>query len=135
MELLKEICGLLKIRQSVYNRVKAANLKPGEAQILIQDCEMGDWVVGPCSSTCVDALGNPVSSSSLVRRFKNGIPARPKVSTVLRAPQPWCKGAAPMFPAPSIAQWMIGLVGPSAARIVVAVSRVVREWLSRRHST
>jgi len=52
-----EICGLLKIRQSVYNRVKAPDLKPGDPQIIIQDCEMGDWVVGPCSSTCVDAQG------------------------------------------------------------------------------
>merc|ERR1719159_772731 len=59
MALLKEICGLLKIRQAVYNRVKVPNLKPGDPQIMIQDCEMGDWVVGPCSSTCVDANGHP----------------------------------------------------------------------------
>merc|ERR1719316_2574285 len=58
-ELQNEICGLLKIRQAVYNRVKVPNLKPGDPQIMIQDCEMGDWVVGPCSSTCVDANGNP----------------------------------------------------------------------------
>merc|ERR1719159_1318985 len=59
MMLLKEMCGLLKVRQAVYNRVKVPNLKPGDPQIMIQDCEMGDWVVGPCSSTCVDANGNP----------------------------------------------------------------------------
>jgi len=55
----REICGLMKIRQAVYNRVKAPGLKPGDPQIVIQDCEMGDWVVGPCSSTCLDANGNP----------------------------------------------------------------------------
>merc|ERR1719316_1176512 len=59
MMLLKEMCGLLKVRQAVYNRVKAPNLKPGDPQIMIQDCQMGDWTVGPCSSTCVDAHGNP----------------------------------------------------------------------------
>merc|ERR1719217_1404364 len=57
--LQQETCGLIRIRQAVYNRVKAPNLKPGEPQIMIADCEMGDWVVGPCSSTCVDANGNP----------------------------------------------------------------------------
>ena len=30
-----EICGPLKIRQSVYNRVKAPDLKPGDPQIII----------------------------------------------------------------------------------------------------
>jgi len=55
----REICGLMKIRQAVYNRVKAPSLKAGDPQIVIQDCEMGDWVVGPCSSTCLDANGNP----------------------------------------------------------------------------
>merc|ERR1719316_1710484 len=59
MQLFIEICGLIKVRQAVYNRVKNPSFKPGDPQMLIQDCEMGDWVVGPCSSTCVDALGNP----------------------------------------------------------------------------
>jgi len=59
MSLEMEGCGLLQIRQSVYNRVKAPDMKPGDPQIMIQDCEMGDWVVGPCSSTCVDMNGNP----------------------------------------------------------------------------
>merc|ERR1719428_320630 len=59
MQLFIEICGLLKVRQAVYNRVKAPNMKPGDPQMMIVDCQMGDWVVGPCSSTCVDANGNP----------------------------------------------------------------------------
>merc|ERR1719159_2411077 len=59
MALLKEICGLLTIRQAVYNRVKVPKYKAGDPQMLIQDCQMGDWTVGPCSSTCVDAKGNP----------------------------------------------------------------------------
>merc|ERR1719440_2492861 len=58
-ELQQETCGLIRIRQAVYNRIKVPNFKPGDPQMLIQDCEMGDWVVGPCSSTCVDANGNP----------------------------------------------------------------------------
>merc|ERR1719163_2076073 len=45
--LQQEACGLIRIRQAVYNRVKNANFKPGDPQTLIQDCEMGDWVVGP----------------------------------------------------------------------------------------
>jgi len=58
-ELQQETCGLIRIRQAVYNRIKVPNFKPGDPQMLIKDCEMGDWVVGPCSSTCVDANGNP----------------------------------------------------------------------------
>merc|ERR1719388_158890 len=58
-ELQQETCGLIKIRQAVYNRVKTPAFKPGDPQMMIVDCQMGDWVVGPCSSTCVDANGNP----------------------------------------------------------------------------
>merc|ERR1719161_2996467 len=41
MMLLKEMCGLLKIRQAVYNLVKVSILNKGHPQIMIQDCEMG----------------------------------------------------------------------------------------------
>lgn len=53
----REMCGLIKIRQAVYNRVKNPDGK--KPQLMITDCEMGDWNVGPCSSTCKDAQGNP----------------------------------------------------------------------------
>jgi len=56
-EMEREMCGYLVIRQAVYNRVKNPDTK--KPQMIIQDCQMGDWVVGECSSTCVDANGNP----------------------------------------------------------------------------
>jgi len=49
------MCGLLKVRQAVYNRVKNPDGK--KPQIMIQDCTMTDWVVGPCSGTCLSANG------------------------------------------------------------------------------
>lgn len=54
-----EMCSLMKIRQQVYNKAKAPNAKPGDPQMMIEDCQMGDWVVGPCSSTCIDSEGRP----------------------------------------------------------------------------
>jgi hypothetical protein len=41
----------------VYNRVKNPDKKKPE--MMIQDCIMTDWVVGECSSTCLDANGRP----------------------------------------------------------------------------
>merc|ERR1719160_1320985 len=49
-ELEGEMCGLLKIRQAVYNKIKNPDGK--KPQLLIQDCMMSDWVVGECSGTC-----------------------------------------------------------------------------------
>jgi len=62
----RELCGILKIRQAVYNRVKQPAMKPGDATIMIEDCQMGDWIVEACSSTCRDAQGNP--GIQLIRR-------------------------------------------------------------------
>merc|ERR1719235_555197 len=56
-EMEREMCGLLVIRQAVYNRVKTPDKKKPE--MMIQDCMMTDWVVGECSSTCLDANGRP----------------------------------------------------------------------------
>merc|ERR1719272_2646929 len=53
----REMCGLLKIRQAVYNRVK--NPDGTKPQLIIQDCLMTDWTVQACSTTCLDANGNP----------------------------------------------------------------------------
>merc|ERR1719272_779030 len=54
-ELERELCGLIKIRQAVYKRVM--NTDGTKPEVLIQDCEMGDWVVHACSSTCKDSTG------------------------------------------------------------------------------
>jgi len=62
----RELCGILKIRQAVYNRVKQPAMKPGDPTIMIEDCQMGDWIVEACSSTCRDAQGNP--GVQLIRR-------------------------------------------------------------------
>merc|ERR1719473_2409209 len=56
-EMEREMCGLLVIRQAVYNRVK--NPDKTKPEMIIQDCIMTDWVVGECSSTCLDANGRP----------------------------------------------------------------------------
>jgi hypothetical protein len=56
-EMEREMCGLLVIRQAVYNRVKNPDKKKPE--MIIQDCIMTDWTVGECSSTCLDANGRP----------------------------------------------------------------------------
>jgi len=53
----REMCGLLKIRQAVYNKAKNPDGK--KEQLIIQDCLMSDWTVGACSSTCIDANGRP----------------------------------------------------------------------------
>jgi hypothetical protein len=56
-EMEREMCGLLVIRQAVYNRVK--NPDKTKPEMIIQDCIMTDWTVGECSSTCLDANGRP----------------------------------------------------------------------------
>jgi len=54
-DLEREWCGLIKIRQQVYNKVVNPDKKKPE--LIIQDCMMTDWVVGPCSATCLDRNG------------------------------------------------------------------------------
>jgi len=54
----REVCGLIKIRQSVYNKVKNPDKKKPE--LLIEDCFMTAWVVGPCSETCLGPNGEGV---------------------------------------------------------------------------
>merc|ERR1719160_123364 len=51
----REMCGLMKIRQSVYNKVKNPDGK--KPQLLIEDCMMTAWTVGPCSETCLGPNG------------------------------------------------------------------------------
>merc|ERR1719160_398360 len=54
----REMCGLMKIRQSVYNKVK--NPDSSKPQLLIEDCWMTAWTVGPCSETCLGPNGEGV---------------------------------------------------------------------------
>jgi len=54
----REMCGLMKIRQSVYNKVK--NPDKSKPELLIEDCWMTAWVVGPCSETCLGPNGQGV---------------------------------------------------------------------------
>jgi hypothetical protein len=63
-ELEREMCGLLKIRQAVYNKIKNPDGK--KPQLMIQDCMMSDWVVGECSGTCLDPNGN--SGIQIIKR-------------------------------------------------------------------
>jgi hypothetical protein len=63
-ELEREMCGLIKIRQAVYNKIK--NPDGAKPQLMIQDCQMSDWVVGACSGTCLDASGN--SGMQIIKR-------------------------------------------------------------------
>merc|ERR1719161_1108123 len=63
-ELEREMCGLIKIRQAVYNKIKNPDGK--KPQLMIQDCMMSDWVVGECSGTCLDANGN--SGIQIIKR-------------------------------------------------------------------
>merc|ERR1719235_36164 len=49
-ELERAMCGMLKIRQAVYNKIK--NPDKSKPEMIIQDCEMEDWVVGECTATC-----------------------------------------------------------------------------------
>lgn len=51
----REICGFAKIRQAIYEKTLGSGNPP---PLEIQDCEMGDWVVGQCSSTCKDQNGH-----------------------------------------------------------------------------
>merc|ERR1719159_1678813 len=72
-EMEREMCGLLVIRQAVYNRVKNPDKKKPE--MMIQDCIMGDWTVGECSQTCLDANGRP--GIQIIARFETGTPWDP----------------------------------------------------------
>jgi len=54
----RNMCGLMKIRQSVYNKVK--NPDSSKPQLLIDDCMMSAWTVGPCSETCLGPNGEGV---------------------------------------------------------------------------
>jgi len=54
----REQCGYLKIRQAVYNKVMLPNMKAGDMSVIIQDCQVSDWTIEACSSTCEDADGN-----------------------------------------------------------------------------
>jgi len=54
-DLEREVCGLMKIRQAVYNKVKNPDGK--KPQLLIEDCFMTAWTVGPCSETCLGPNG------------------------------------------------------------------------------
>jgi len=63
-ELERQMCGMLKIRQAVYNKIK--NPDGAKPQLLISDCMMSDWVVGECSGTCLDANGN--SGIQIIKR-------------------------------------------------------------------
>jgi hypothetical protein len=73
----REMCGLLVIRQAVYNRVK--NPDKAKPEMIIQDCEMSDWTVGECSSTCVDAQGRP--GIQIISRQEAGTPWDPNCTT------------------------------------------------------
>merc|ERR1719428_54016 len=72
-EMQREMCGLLVIRQAVYNRVKNPDKKKPE--MIIQDCIMTDWTVGECSSTCLDANGRP--GIQIISRQEAGKPWDP----------------------------------------------------------
>merc|ERR1719235_1450130 len=54
----RELCSLIKIRQSVYNKVK--NPDKSKPELIIEDCMMTAWVVGPCSATCLGPNGEGV---------------------------------------------------------------------------
>merc|ERR1719160_2332673 len=54
----REWCSLIKIRQAVYNKVK--NPDKSKPELLIEDCMMTAWVVGPCSETCLGPNGQGV---------------------------------------------------------------------------
>jgi len=79
-EMEREMCGLLVIRQAVYNRVKNPDNK--KAQMMIQDCQMGDWVVGECSGSCLDANGR--SGIQIISRQQIGEIWDPNCSAVAK---------------------------------------------------
>merc|ERR1719460_3052820 len=74
-ELEGEMCGLLKIRQAVYNKIKNPDGK--KPQLLIQDCMMSDWVVGECWEHVVFLMAGWVYNSSQENHLRNG-PTQPK---------------------------------------------------------
>jgi hypothetical protein len=89
-EMEREMCGLLVIRQAVYNRVKNPDKKKPE--MIIEDCIMTDWVVGECSSTCLDANGRP--GIQIISRQESGKPWDPNCTDASGAlgPEPKCPG-------------------------------------------
>merc|ERR1719420_31431 len=60
--------------------------------MMIQDCIMGDWVVGECSSTCLDANGNP--GIQIISRMEAGTPWDPNCTQKdgTMAPEEKCPG-------------------------------------------
>merc|ERR1719265_1219936 len=86
----REMCGLLIIRQAVYNRVKNPDKKKPE--MIIADCIMTDWTVGECSSTCLDANGRP--GIQIISRAEAGTPWDPNCTdkTGKMAPEDQCPG-------------------------------------------
>merc|ERR1719265_860494 len=89
-EMEREMCGLLVIRQAVYNRVKNPDKKKPE--MMIDDCIMSDWTVGECSSTCLDANGRP--GIQIISRAEAGKPWDPNCTdkTGKKAPEDQCPG-------------------------------------------
>jgi len=89
-EMEREMCGLLVIRQAVYNRVK--NPDKAKPDMMIQDCIMGDWIVGECSSTCLDAQGRP--GIQIISRQETGTPWDPdcKDASGAKAAEDKCPG-------------------------------------------
>merc|ERR1719375_2531158 len=89
-EMQREMCGLLVIRQAVYNRVKNPDKKKPE--MIIEDCIMTDWTVGECSSTCLDANGNP--GIQIISRQEAGKPWDPNCTDASGAlgPEEKCPG-------------------------------------------
>jgi hypothetical protein len=89
-EFEREMCGLLVIRQAVYNRVKNPDKKKPE--MIIQDCVMSDWVVGECSSTCLDANGRP--GIQIISRSETGTSWDPNCTdkSGVKAPEDKCPG-------------------------------------------
>jgi hypothetical protein len=51
-----ELCALTQLRQEAYRRLK-------KKDIIIQDCEVDNWVYGPCSVTCAGQDGTPGSQT------------------------------------------------------------------------
>lgn len=47
-----ELCALTQLRQEAYRRLK-------DKVIIIQDCEVDNWIYGPCSVTCAGQDGTP----------------------------------------------------------------------------
>merc|ERR1719238_1148829 len=79
-ELEREMCGILKIRQAVYNKIKNPDGK--KPQLMIQDCMMSDWVVGECSGTCLIPMATVAYKSLKESPLKDGLTQLKRESTV-----------------------------------------------------